>query len=167
MGFRNTLHRFLHWLNALLTYLVYIYNIIIRTSAVKTIWKVEMINRARAELFPGEENVLRFACLLINYSQPLILQNSFHDFALKLRVRDLRRTEEMFYLMVHFRRLSRNIKASNFPSSSRLKLIGMQSCYWSQELLCTLINIEAKIRIPGEMLCFCIFARCGLMYTCS
>ena len=70
-----------------------------------------MINRARAELFPGEENVLRFACLLINYSQPLILQNSFHDFALKLRVRDLRRTEEMFYLMVHFRRLSRNIKA--------------------------------------------------------
>ena len=26
MGFRNTLHRFLHWLNALFTYLVYIYN---------------------------------------------------------------------------------------------------------------------------------------------
>ena len=49
--------------------------IIIRTSAVKTIWKVEMINRARAELFPGEENVLRFACPVINYSLPLILQN--------------------------------------------------------------------------------------------
>ena len=41
----------------------------------------KLINRegGGGELFPGvrEENVVRFACLVINYSHPLILQNVF------------------------------------------------------------------------------------------
>ena len=45
--------------------------------------KLKLINRVEGrgggELFPGvrEENVVRFACLVINYSHPLILQNVF------------------------------------------------------------------------------------------